>query len=44
MEARAAFDKSPQCAELRTLIAPFPKGGSMERFQMDARPRGFVGP
>jgi len=34
MEAHAAFNKTSKCTELRALIAPFSKGGSMEHFQM----------
>jgi heme-degrading monooxygenase HmoA len=34
MEAHAAYGKSPKSGELRALIGPFSKGGSMEHFEM----------
>lgn len=34
MDAHAAYNKSPVCGELRALIGPFSRGGSMEHFQM----------
>lgn len=34
MDAHVAFGKSPASAELRKLLGPFSKGGSMEHFLM----------
>ena len=34
MDAHAAYNKSPVCGQIRTLIGRFSKGGGMEHFQM----------
>jgi quinol monooxygenase YgiN len=34
MDAHGAYNKTPVCGEVRTLIGRFSKGGSMEHFQM----------
>ena len=34
LDAHAAYNKSPTCDQVRKLILPFSKGGSMEHFQM----------
>jgi heme-degrading monooxygenase HmoA len=34
MEAHAAYNKSPVCADFRVLIRGFSKGGAMEHFRM----------
>jgi heme-degrading monooxygenase HmoA len=34
MDAHTAFGKAPSNAELRAIIRPFSKGGSMEHFEM----------
>lgn len=35
MDAHAAFNKAPVCAEFRALIGRFSKGGSMEHFRFN---------
>jgi quinol monooxygenase YgiN len=34
MAAHAAYNKTPVCQQVRQLIGPFSKGGSMEHFEM----------
>jgi len=35
MDAHTAFNKTSACTDLRQLIRPFSKGGSMEHFEME---------
>jgi heme-degrading monooxygenase HmoA len=34
MEAHAAYNKAPECMEIRRLIGGFSKGGAMEHFEL----------
>jgi heme-degrading monooxygenase HmoA len=34
MDAHSAYNQTPICLEVRQLIRPFSKGGSMEHFEM----------